>query len=305
MKKIYFLMFVCVIGSMAQATVFTVTVTNFQFSPQNIPNVVVGDVISFVWGSGNHTTTCNPATQGAVNSLPAGAATWDAPITMSNTSFNYTVTTAGTYNYYCKVHGAGMAGTFTASGATPVTLTGFTVNNANNFPMLSWKTSSELNTAYFSVRKSNDGTNYKEVGRVPAAGISNTERSYSFTDNQISKNEKYIYYLLYSVDLDSKIQISETRIFKNPLALSKLIIAMGPNPIPKPGHLIVKFNADKTGEMSATVINMQGKTVFKIGMSAVAGINNGHIHMGDLPPGPYTIRFNLNGLVEKYKVIVN
>lgn len=303
MKRIILVMLAGLITVQVYATVFTVTVTNFQFTPQNIPNVVVGDVIHFVWGTGFHTTTCDPINQGGVNSLPAGADPWDSPMTSANTSFNYTVTTAGTYNYFCKIHGAGMAGTFTSSSVTPVTLSDFKLNIVNSKPVLWWKTLTEINTDYFSIRKSIDGTHYNETGRVQAAGNSVTEKTYSFTD-AVSVDEKYVYYLLYTIDVDGRKQVSETRIFKNPLALPKLIISIGPNPINKPGHLLLKFNADKTSVMLVRVINLQGKTVLKLEMDAVTGINNGHIHLGDLPSGTYIVQCTLNGLKENYNVLL-
>ncbi|HYV92924.1 MAG TPA: MopE-related protein, partial [Chitinophagales bacterium] len=88
----------------------TVLVQNFAFIPSTM-NVNVGDVIHFVWVNGVHTTTSS--------SVPGGASTWDANINSSSTTFDYTVTTAGAYNYYCVIHGAGqMSGTFTAGSTT-------------------------------------------------------------------------------------------------------------------------------------------------------------------------------------------
>ncbi len=305
MKKFLLFLLIASFTLKVQATTHVVTVANFSYSPNNIPNVVVGDIIRFERVSGSHTTTCDPSTQGANNSLPAGAATWDAPLNVGSTVFQYTVTVAGTYNYWCKPHRAGgMTGSFTATDPVPVTLSEFKVSSANNKASLSWKTLTELNTSYFSVRKSKDGSNYTEIGRVPAAGTSNTIRSYTFADNTISNNEKYAYYLIATVDIDGSTQISETRIFKNPSALPKLITSLSPNPISKPGHLMLKFNSDKTGSMSVRVINMQGKTVIKTEMYAVTGVNNGHCHLGDLPAGTYTMLFSLNGLKETHKVVV-
>lgn len=93
------------------ATIHTVTVANFQFAPANV-NAQVGDTIKWVWANGTHTTTSE--------SIPSGAAPWDAPITSSSTSFSYVITEAGTYNYVCTIHAPEMAGTITATGSTSV-----------------------------------------------------------------------------------------------------------------------------------------------------------------------------------------
>src|SRR5437773_315381 len=97
----------------SSATIHTVNVADFQFSPATISDVVVGDVIKWIWVSGTHTTTCDPDIE-STNSLPAGAATWDASITSGSTTFQYTVTVAGVYNYFCNIHGTIMSGSFTA-----------------------------------------------------------------------------------------------------------------------------------------------------------------------------------------------
>jgi hypothetical protein len=87
--------------------------------------VNVGDVVRWTWTDGAHTTTST--------TIPAGAATWNSSLGSNNTSFDYTVTVAGTYNYKCTPHEAmGMVGSFTAAGTT-----GVGVNNTsgiNIFP---------------------------------------------------------------------------------------------------------------------------------------------------------------------------
>jgi plastocyanin len=117
MKKITFL-FSALISLMmlshpVQATKWIVNVQNFSFSPDNLPNVIVGDTIRWNWINGSHTTTST--------TIPGGAASWDHPLNSSSTFFEYHVTIAGTYNYKCTPHQAmGMVGSFIATAPTPV-----------------------------------------------------------------------------------------------------------------------------------------------------------------------------------------
>lgn len=77
------------------------------FSPKNL-TVNVGDIIKWVWSGGTHTTSSR--------TIPQGAATWDAELTSTSTTFEYTVTVAGSYSYACTIHESmGMTGSFTAS----------------------------------------------------------------------------------------------------------------------------------------------------------------------------------------------
>lgn len=122
----------------------TVLVGSFYFNPSTIPDVQVGDTIRWQWVEGNHTTTST--------SIPAGAATWDAPMNSGNQVFEYKVTVAGVYNYKCTPHASIQTGSFTAVGAPPPSLA-VTPSNQNvgsaagttNFSVTSnsaWSTSS-------------------------------------------------------------------------------------------------------------------------------------------------------------------
>ena len=90
-----------------------VDVSNFVFTPASISNVKVGDTVRFHWVSGTHTTTST--------TIPAGAATWNHPISSSSQTYDYVPTVLGTYNYKCTPHAAmGMVGSFTVTVMTGV-----------------------------------------------------------------------------------------------------------------------------------------------------------------------------------------
>jgi plastocyanin len=153
------------------ATKHIVNVQNFSFSPANISNVQLGDTIRWVWISGTHTTTST--------TIPAGAAIWDNPITSTNTSFEYKVIVAGTFNYKCTPHSSmGMIGSFTAVAAATLSVlppnqnvsaaagnTAFSVTSNSN-----WNTSS--NSAWCTVTPSGSGN-----GSIIAAFTMNSSTS--------------------------------------------------------------------------------------------------------------------------------
>src|SRR5438128_1289821 len=86
----------------SNATTHVVEVTNNQFSPSNILDVFVGDVVSFHFIEGFH----NAISTGVTNGVPAGAAPINSgdPSNVNPRTYNYTVTEAGTYKYVCQVH---------------------------------------------------------------------------------------------------------------------------------------------------------------------------------------------------------
>jgi plastocyanin len=84
-----------------------------NFAPSTV-NAQVGDIIRWTWVAGFHTTTSG--------TIPAGATAWDQTLTGAGQQFEYTVTTPGTYNYFCIPHQAmGMTGTIIVSEAAPAT----------------------------------------------------------------------------------------------------------------------------------------------------------------------------------------
>lgn len=303
-KALFIVVAVMLFHFKSGATLFTVSVSSNQFTPANIPNVVVGDTIRWVWQSGPHTTTCDPGINGADNSLPAGAATWDAPINASNTTFDYKVTVAGGYNYWCNIHGTSMIGSFTASAALPVKLTEFKIASENNNAVLNWTTSSEENTDYFSVLRSKTGSDYTEIAKVPAAGTSSVTRSYSYAD-PASSADKFYYYMVAVVYKDGKKELSTVQLYRNTASIAKLIMSMSPNPVSRSGHLMLKFNADKAGKMDVKIANLEGKYLIKTSLQASEGVNNGHLMLDALPAGTYSVIFTLNGIKEVHKLTVN
>lgn len=93
------------LSTTALATVHTINATGMVFSPSTI-TIHLGDTVQWVWIDNSHTTTST--------TIPAGAASWDAPLNANNPSFIYVPTVTGTYNYICQPHVSnGMIGSFT------------------------------------------------------------------------------------------------------------------------------------------------------------------------------------------------
>lgn len=297
MKKIILTSFTALLTILTvNATKWNVNVQNYSFSPATL-NVTVGDTVVWTWVSGSHTTTST--------AVPAGAATWNKSITSSSTTFQYKVTVAGDYSYWCVPHKPEMAGTIKATAVTPVQLISFNVSSSTAAKaLLTWSTATEQNTDYFSVRKSTDGKTFTEVAKVKAVGNSVAVQKYSYTDNAIGNSDRYVYYYLAIVDKDNSTQLSDIKMFKNTNAVTKLIRSISPNPVSKPGHLMLQFYADKEGVMDAAVFSAEGKLAMRTQLNADAGLNNGHIHLGELQPGIYQIVFTMDGVKETYKVVV-
>lgn len=304
MKKLYALfclMFFTAFSSFAVTVI--IEVVDYQFSPAN-PTVNVDDVVRFHFADGYHNVT----SQG--DAIPNGAnAIYSGGPSESVRNYSYTATVPGVYNYYCEVHGgpggAGMAGKFTVTDPLPVTLSNFDVQaQPGKSPLLTWTTLTETNVSHFSLRSSTDGSHYKEVAKLPAKGNSTSEQQYNVTDKNSYAAYRFVFYQLLVVDKDGKQTYSNIRMYKTSFAANKLVVQMGPNPIKRPGQLVIQFNAENAGLMPVNVYDAGGKQVLKTTMRAMPGLNNGHIHVCDLAPGMYTLQFSYEGMKETRKLVV-
>lgn len=273
------------------ATTITVKVSDFQFKPKTV-NAKVGDTIKFVWKGGIHTTTSV--------TIPAGANAWDRLMDSAHRNYKYILRVAGTYQYKCTPHGAfGMTGTINVTSALAAGLSDFVIGGDELKTILSWKTNSSKDIAHFSVQRSTDGDNFREIKRVlPSQG-----NVYSFADN--TATGKYVYYQVKMVDTKGNTEYTGIQMLTHRnVTTDKLVTSLSPNPVSSAGHLMMQFNSDVEGAMRVQLFSLNGRLIKEQNMYASKGINNGHFHMGDLTPGSYYIVCTLGSRTEKHTVIM-
>lgn len=95
-----------------------------------------------------------------------------------------------------------------AKGILPVTIESIAAKPFENAIVVSWNTSSELNSRYFEVQRSTDGKDFRKLGTVSAAGNSNILKQYFFRDELPANGNNF--YRLKTVDLDGKYELSKT-----------------------------------------------------------------------------------------------
>lgn len=89
----------------------------------------------------------------------------------------------------------------------PVGLLNFDGIQSGDKILLNWSTSSEEGSSHFEIQKSYNGIQFQPIGKVDAAGSSNTQRNYNFIDKQLSEQN---YYRLKMVDTDGSFIYSKT-----------------------------------------------------------------------------------------------
>lgn len=175
---------------------------------------------------------------------------------------------------------------FVSSIPLPVTLTDFKVQRSGVTNTISWKTAQELNSNYFSIQRSNDGSNFAEIGRVKAAGKSATIKNYSFADAAPKKGNNY--YRIKMVDLDNSGKYSDIRNVRND---ALLVFSLYPNPVSE--NLVLEWNAESAGKAAIIITDMSGRTFYNKESDVINGNNKVTIDATKFAKGIYNIKVTI------------
>jgi hypothetical protein len=183
-------------------------------------------------------------------STPAGAGTVSI-VTPVRGTYGTGYTLSYTFADGFSGFGAGVAGV-----ALPVTLLDFDGHLGDNAVGIHWNTSSEQNSKYFEVQKSSDGASFYPLGTKAAAGNSNTEINYYYTDRQVNE---FNYYRLKMVDMDGRYTLSKTILVRNDNAGQQLWVANNPF------HTYIDIRLAKTPQqpLRFDLVNMAGVVVYR------------------------------------------
>ena len=181
--------------------------------------------------------------------------------------------------------GDGWSSVYRPQAPLPVTYEYFTAAKLNeSAAILSWKTSQEINSAWFDVERSDDAINFVKIGRVLAAGNSSAPIKYDFTDYMPLRGMDY--YRLKQVDKDGHFVYTPARLvsFDN---LNAWFVKYYPNPTN--GLLNIELSQSMRNEdkvinittVSGVVINQ-----IKVGVSS----NILPLNLSKYPKGTYFIQ---------------
>jgi hypothetical protein len=172
-------------------------------------------------------------------------------------------------------------------GTVPITLLSFDAkaNNKADAVLVSWRTASEINNAYFEVERSSNGVLFEKIGRVKGCGTCNATQEYNFTDNepyngvsyyrlkQVDNNNKFSYSRIVSVEISNK---------------SNTILQVNPNITDGAFKLIVKETADDK-RAKVQIYNQAGSLVKQQAINLHKGDNVFDMNLSDQSRGVYYI----------------
>ncbi|MCF2489719.1 T9SS type A sorting domain-containing protein [Dyadobacter sp. CY347] len=171
----------------------------------------------------------------------------------------------------------------------PVHLVKFEAKSEGQNALLSWITSSEINSEKFVVERSASGKEWIEIGYVKAQKISTQQEAYVFQDSNVGL--KAIYYRLKMVDSDGTFAYSKIESVR----FGETQAAIFPNPIGNDGLLHLADGADA---VNIAIFDISGLKVFEKNGAAT------QINVEKLPPGNYIVRIRLKNGTETSRLVV-
>ncbi|MBE9461699.1 DUF6923 family protein [Dyadobacter subterraneus] len=178
----------------------------------------------------------------------------------------------------------------------PVTLVSFTVEknvSESPFALLKWTTSSETNSDYFEIERSETSKNWNTIGKIISNGESSATLSYSFKDTQPKSGENL--YRLRMVDKDGTFAFSRIQSVTFDETSSDLSVY----PNPSTDKLYIR---DYSTVKNITISNLNGTPVYQ-SISFASG--NGFIDLTNFPQGMYFVKISrANGISTTHKVLI-
>jgi hypothetical protein len=175
--------------------------------------------------------------------------------------------------------------------ALPVRFTEFTTKCENRGVLLAWKTEQEQNSSHFEIEKSQDGIHWTVISRVPAAGNSNIEKSYSIIDNDPQNS----FYRIAEYDVDGRAQYTSVR---RSLCKSISTFSVWPNPVHD--KIFITINNDNASSIIIKIIDSKGSLVKVQEVSASQGSNQFSVDMRSIAKGVYSLSIDSgDGLLRK------
>jgi hypothetical protein len=184
-------------------------------------------------------------------------------------------------------------------GLLPVELVSFEAEkHENTNALLTWATSQEINSDYFQVEGSENGYDWAVVGKVAAAGFSNSEIEYSYVDQNVAtlgqREGTVKYYRLRIVDLDRTYDFSDVKSVSFDGRESKSEMAMFPNPS-KYG-VTIEFDNNKSKEGTIQIFDVTGKNMYNVTTSAESYTQHYiDLQKFNISAGTYMVIVNIDG----------
>ena len=176
----------------------------------------------------------------------------------------------------------------------PVKIVNYTAQTEGSRSKLKWTAASESNNKNFIISRSEDGKNFKEIGKVAGAGNSTLEKDYVYYDENPLSGINF--YRLEQIDYDGRKTDLGIRTV-NFASVVNNFIKVYPNPVKT--SVRIEFAANTYNQIELTDAN--GKVLQRLSFSSLD--TEKKMNMSTLSSGIYFIQLVGNNKVESRKVV--
>ncbi len=189
-----------------------------------------------------------------------------------------------------------------SSNSLPTDMVYFSARTKNQQVELNWEMTCEMNSDYFSIERSLNGSDFTTISTVKAAGNSKQPQNYQCSDYKPMTGTSF--YRLRQVSFEGKSTFSNVERVniksRAATASSVNIQRVGPNPFNS--MVTAEYYSEANGDVAVEILSKEGKSIFKTYQYALKGYNTFTYSKGStLAPGEYMIRLsNSNGATREF-----
>lgn len=196
---------------------------------------------------------------------------------------------------------------------SPLPVTLLTFNGEMNYEGnidLNWETADELNNDFFQVQRSSTGLgDWEPLGYVTGNGNSDQIIRYSFTDDNVSKDEGFLYYRLKQVDFNGAFEYSPVISVAIDSELFEARNSWKVYPNPSNGFnlqmVLVDPRLGSDDNFRFRLLNMKGKVLHDANQTAAMGAEEVIEKLSFSGSGLYILEISSGNRVERHRLIKN
>jgi len=179
------------------------------------------------------------------------------------------------------------------SGVLPIELLSFDALPVNHSVELNWQTASETNNDYFTIERSQNGSDLESIDTIDGAGNSTSVLDYH--TNDYSPYEGLSYYRLKQVDFNGNFSYSGWK-----MVYMESVPGISIFPNPTDGYLTLDLTGETDALWTLTILDLSGKTVFDQQAPRTAFQR---IYL-DLAAGSYILRLETAGVNYSQQLVI-
>ncbi len=187
--------------------------------------------------------------------------------------------------------------TSSAAGNLPATISKYDVLLKNKQVFVDWTTNLESNTDFFTIERAGRDMQFKQIGKLPAAGNSSNPISYSFFDPAPLKGTSF--YRVVLMNKDGVPDIYEIkRIINREFGMSFSL-----SPVPSRKSVLLSFEIEESQKLNFSIRDINGRQLRVWSANFSSGAANIPINIEALAPGIYYLAIQGTQFNESQKFI--